>query len=497
MSDYWEDRFARFGLIPPRTSPPPTARPPVNGHGDNPAYAAAALRDEAAQVAASVEGSRNDTLNTAAFNMAGLVAAGALDEATVRDTLTAAARSAGLADVEIDATITSGFRGSAAKVGARAVPAPAPPPTPVELNGNGHKETPPPTGRVLTWTRGDQIVTDVPVWAWSYNGLGRIQSGTLALLAGRPGAGKSTAARWFAAQATLGLLEGCWQGRPQNVAYIASEESLRYTIGPGLVAAGADMARLHFPSVTRDGEHTGLLSTLDELALLAYLREHHITVVIVDPLMSTVTATTDVNKNNEIRGQIAPWARLADVVGGITLGVVHLRKNNTGDVVAAITGSSAFGEVARAIFGFAKSLENDTRVMSQHKNSTGVEDLSLTYEIASVPVTTTSGKCADVGTFRITGVSEITVEDIMSDSAMNNGGAVLECQRWLQDYVSVEGPCASRNVKAMAAKEGWSASTVDRAARKLRMHIESTGFPRRTFWSLPNLVQSPPQTRHE
>ncbi|OBB20628.1 hypothetical protein A5762_15185 [Mycolicibacterium elephantis] len=339
----------------------------------------------------------------------------------------------------------------------------------------------------------------MPVWAWTYGGRGRIQLGTLALFAGRPGAGKSTAARWFAAQATNGALDGAWHGQPQHVAYIAAEESARYTIGPGLLAAGADMGRIHFPAVYHDGQSAQLLSLLDEAAVTDYLLANNIRVVIVDPLMSTITATADINKNNEVRAQVQPWSRIADNIGGVVIGVAHLRKNSAGDVVAAVTGSSAFGELARAVFGFAKNHENETRVMSQHKNSTGYEDLSLTYQIESTAVRVASGETAEVGTFHIIGDSEITVEDILSDPTSANG-TNLECQRWLEDYLTQQGSCASKDVKAEAHKAiGVSASSVERAAKKMKVIVESHGFPRRTYWRLPDTVAStdPTQPRHQ
>lgn len=480
-------------------SPPPTSiRPNGATNGDHSAYTNTALQRELDQLAATATGQRNHALNIAALKLARLP----IDRDTLRADLITACHTNGMIRDDglrsAEQTIASAFD-KADRDGPRIIPE-RPEGTGVTEVGMGvFSATNAIPGREIRWTRGDQIDTAVPVWAWAYGGRGRIQLGTLALFAGRPGAGKSTAARWFAAQATNGQLEGVWSGRPQEVAYIAAEESAKYTIGPGLMAAGADMSRIHFPAVYHDGQAAQLLSILDEAALTDYLLIRGVTVVIVDPLMSTITAGADINKNNEVRAQIQPWARIADTINGTVLGVAHLRKSGTGDVVAAVTGSSAFGELARAVFGFAKNHEDDTRVMSQHKNSTGFEDLSVTYQIESQTVRVATGETAEVGRFVITGDSEITVEDILSDSTMFNG-ANLECQRWLEDYLTQQGSAPSRDVKAEAHKQiGVSASSVERAAKKLRVLVDCRGYPRRTYWAMPESAsgQSRQQSRHE
>jgi len=72
-------------------------------------YAAVALEAETARVARAAVGSRNDTLNRAAFALGRLVGAGLLDERTVSRELTTAARWAGLGRVEVARTIHSGL----------------------------------------------------------------------------------------------------------------------------------------------------------------------------------------------------------------------------------------------------------------------------------------------------------------------------------------------------------------------------------------------------
>jgi putative DNA primase/helicase len=72
-------------------------------------YSQAALRDECEQVRQSEPGTRNDTLNRAAFNIGQLVAGGELDGEAARDALMDAALASGLGASESVATIKSGL----------------------------------------------------------------------------------------------------------------------------------------------------------------------------------------------------------------------------------------------------------------------------------------------------------------------------------------------------------------------------------------------------
>ena len=79
------------------------------------AYLTAALEREAARVREATPGTRNHTLNTAAFSLGQLVAGAGLDETLVRDTLADAAYAAGLEITETQRTITSGLRAGTAE----------------------------------------------------------------------------------------------------------------------------------------------------------------------------------------------------------------------------------------------------------------------------------------------------------------------------------------------------------------------------------------------
>lgn len=193
--------------IEDKTPPPP---PRANGPRVAPSepYAAKALQNELRAVATAAEGTRNQTLCSAAFSLRGLINANALDEASTVDQLTDAARAVGLDEREIERTIQSGFRGADEKVGARTVPerktAAATPAARPAVSASAPVDNPwgdhPPMDAadwmfniddtvVELWGKGDDIL-----WA----------EGEALMIAGPPGLGKSTLAGQLV-RAQLGL----------------------------------------------------------------------------------------------------------------------------------------------------------------------------------------------------------------------------------------------------------------------------------------------------
>ncbi len=91
--------------------PPASARPepqPLNGDVDR--YVASAAASELTELETATEGTRNDALNHASFNLAQFVKAGALPEDWTREQLEARAIQIGLPALEARRTIDSAFR---------------------------------------------------------------------------------------------------------------------------------------------------------------------------------------------------------------------------------------------------------------------------------------------------------------------------------------------------------------------------------------------------
>jgi hypothetical protein len=88
---------------------PPVERKPITAT-ERSGYAGKAFMLELAAVACAVSGTRNDTLNRAAFNLGTLVGAGLLGRDDVRDRLIEAAVASGLPEHESVATVNRGLR---------------------------------------------------------------------------------------------------------------------------------------------------------------------------------------------------------------------------------------------------------------------------------------------------------------------------------------------------------------------------------------------------
>jgi len=91
---------------PPVPAPAPV---PIGASRRGTSYAQAALWGECEAIQAAVEGTRNHTLNVAAFKLGSLVAVGALDAEEAAAALYAAGRRAGLGEQETITTVRSGM----------------------------------------------------------------------------------------------------------------------------------------------------------------------------------------------------------------------------------------------------------------------------------------------------------------------------------------------------------------------------------------------------
>lgn len=320
----------------------------------------------------------------------------------------------------------------------------------------------------LTWAN---TIRPLPVvWAWRDEDMGRIPAGSLSVAAGREGTGKSSFGIWLAAQITRGTLPGSLQGQPRPVFYVAVEDSWVYTLVPRLIAAGADLAKVaRFDVLSETGGDVTLSLPRDLGLLEGSIREHGAGLVVIDPLMSTMGQGLDTHREHDVRQALDPLARMADRTGAVVLGIAHFNKGASTDAASLITGSGAFKNVPRSVFGFARddADEDGGRIMSQVKNSLGRDDLpSLGYRIDGVEIETERGP-AETGRFTFTGATDRSVHDVLRDGRSASDDSRddrREVAEWLIDYLTEQGGEAKApDVFRAGQSQGHSRDALKRA----------------------------------
>ncbi|MEU8676799.1 AAA family ATPase [Streptomyces sp. NPDC048560] len=363
-------------------------------------------------------------------------------------------------------------------------------------------------GRKLRLTRASDIEPEPVEWAWLDAGEGRVPAGALSIAAGREGTGKSSFGMWMAAQITRGLLPGTYSGRPRAVFYVAVEDSWKQTIVPRLIGAGADLDLVYrVEAVEAEFGETTLSLPQDNSLMEQAIKDYDVALVVLDPLMSCIGAGIDTHRERDVRTALDPLARMADRTSCVLLGIAHFGKGAGTDPSALITGSGAFKNVPRAVFGFARDEDNDCRVMSQSKNSLGRSDLpSLSYNIETTEVPTKKG-IASVGRFAFTGESARSVQEILAQGQEpGDRGERDEAADWLRGYLLDQGGEApAKDVKKAAAADDISERTLQRARVKAGVKSERAGFGKGAVWRIEALTTAtesdsappvPPQSRH-
>lgn len=317
-------------------------------------------------------------------------------------------------------------------------------------------------------------------WLWE----DRIPMGEITALGGKAGAGKSTLLATFAAWITQGKMRGNFYGQPRNVLYIPNEDSVEKGLLPRLMAAGADLERVHKPDIMTLDAECPIVLPEDCDRLIEVCNELEAVAVIIDPLSSNMS---DKDRNRpEVRQSYERLRRAAERANIAILGNGHIRKGGGADLLEAFMGSSEIGNVLRAALGVVADPDSDEKqyILSQCKNNYGPDNLkSYVYRIMSHEMWTEYGT---IKTSRLDWQesTERQVNDLMAET-MKGESQSGECSVWLKDYLTMNGTASRKDVMGDARKEGFAEHIVKSAARKLHVKYSYTGFPKTSIWSLP------------
>jgi hypothetical protein len=175
------------------------------------------------------------------------------------------------------------------------------------------------------------------------------------------------------------------------------------------------------------------------------------------------------------------------------LGIIHHNKSGSTDPLQLVMGSRAFTAVARSVHTVILDPDDESeqrRLFGTPKNNLGRSDMpTLAFTIASHPIETEdgtawTGKC-EWGENSATRISDAIRKTAAKDT--EDSGATAEAAQWLKDYLITErGSQESATTKGAGKDAGHSESALQRARTKLKVTTESRGYPRKTWWILPD-----------
>ncbi|MFD8117063.1 AAA family ATPase [Streptomyces microflavus] len=328
------------------------------------------------------------------------------------------------------------------------------------------------------------------LWAPGDDAQGRIPLGELTLMIGRGGIGKSTVLAEMTAWITTGKMRGEFWEQARDVLYVANEDSLEYTIVPRMIAAGADMNRVHFIGINMlDGRADKVVLPSDCDGLAEYAKEVGAVALMLDPLSSNIRARS--NAGDEVRPVIEAVRRMAEGAGFAAIGLGHTRKAVSTNLMDAAMGSSELGNVCRSAMGVMADPDDEgTVILSQEKNNLGRTDIdSYRYRIQTA--TLWSGtEVIPTSKLEWLGRTPTKVSDMMADSiaaGATSKSGIDECMDFIRDYLmdpTRGGQALRGDIVKAASGEGHSRATVDRAAKRLGLKAMPSGQGAKRLWCL-------------
>jgi putative DNA primase/helicase len=345
--------------------------------------------------------------------------------------------------------------------------------------------------------RGDAIALEPVRWLWA----GFLPAGMLTILGGAPGCGKTTIALSLAATITRGAT---WPDGSRCTAagdvVIWSGEDANAVTAARLVAAGADMRRVHFIEGITGSEGEAFDPGRDMLLLettAAALPAARL--LILDPIVSAVAG--DSHKGAEVRRALEPVVKLGQRIGCAVLGITHFSKGTAGrDPVERVTGSIAFAALARLVLVAAKvkaEAGDDAeprRVLMRAKSNIGPDDGGFAYALERVEVVREVEGQRVRWLEALQGTARELLADAEADPENGDGTTAAGVDGFLHGLLA-DGPIPAKAIKADADGAGYAWRTVQLSATRLGVERRKEGMKGGWVWALA--VSSPPRRRNE
>jgi putative DNA primase/helicase len=336
-------------------------------------------------------------------------------------------------------------------------------------------------------------------WFWP----GRFALGKIGLIAGLPDKGKGQIAAFLTAATTANKEFPFKEGQaPQgSVIWFNAEDDVRDTIIPRLVAAGADLTKVHFVNCAQVKGKNKAFSLVTDLHLLRKKIDEisDVMLIIIDPMSAYLgVGKVDSRQATDVRSILTPLKELAEQLHVLALGIAHFnKKDDIKSALLRVSDSIAYVAAARHVYAVLDDPEDHTlKLFVKAKNNLAPEKITaLKYGFG---VNTNVGHDAklnlDISAPYIMWMAQtdIAANDAMAAADGHSSSTKREAREFLQEALR-EGPVLQQEVIADAKANGISQRTLRRAKDDLKVQA----YKARTanggwMWGLPKM-RNPPQ----
>lgn len=318
----------------------------------------------------------------------------------------------------------------------------------------------------------------------------RVPLGAVTLLVGDPGLGKSTWSCLTAARTTTGA-----NGDAGTVLMANAEDSPK-VIAARLAAAGAALSHVEFFDVAtedEEGRPFELPGDVPELEVRA--RDSGARLVVLDPLTAFLSDKVNTKSDHSIRRALVSLSKMAERLDIAVIVVAHLNKSVGTNPLYRVGGSIGIVGGARSCLLFTRDPDDpdgeqgDRRALGHVKSNWGKEAETLIYrhEVVSVTVRGETDSATRLVPEGISGVHGTSLLGVDPDEAPADKHE--RANEVLADVLGDGEWHRSSEVRGEAKRRNIAVRTLQRAAKQASVDTDERGFPRITYWRLPQSRQ--------
>lgn len=322
-------------------------------------------------------------------------------------------------------------------------------------------------------------------WLWH----GKIARGELCIIAGEPGASKTMVAIDLAARVSNGDKEPLGDRRmcKGSVVFLTSENHPTKVMRPRLVAAGADLTKVHILSSSiievengkKKNRHVAIAEDAAKIGeAVASLPD--VVLLVIDPI-SEYMGKKDANNNADVRDMLATLTENVRDKNVAVLAIAHFnKKTEITTATSRINGSIGFAGAARTAFAVGKFKDSNwsEEEEEQHDGEIGLSSVKNNlsgdkggYVYVVEPYQYESnGKTIDTAHIVWRREIEESADDMLAKNSKRGRPSKEsdKCKDWLVDYLVQHPEGVKRSdIVDLAAKMGFTRSTLDRTSNDI------------------------------